>query len=267
MQVIQSPIRQPSPLRPCNNKENCSASRTHVRPLRVVHTEHLPDQFLSEALVPQEQGWLKFDLLLEQFKNQELFLKIKNLQSRNTFLISWIKNTSWLLRPLSWIFLMQSYWTPRKSRTRMIFKIKKPFLDFLNQDPIKKPFLDILNQEPTKNLSKNNSWRSRTNKEPFFASSWTWNHQIKNLESRNPFLDFIFFLESSWCNLIEHQENQVQRSRFIHERIYLDFLIPFLNNSRTNQETPKSREPFSLFGNQEILSWFLGLVKPFHHDQ
>ena len=116
-QVIQSPIRQPSPLRPCNNKENCSASRTRVRPLRVVHTEHLPDQFLSEALVPREQGWLKFDLLLEQFKNQELFLKIKNLQSRNTFLISWIKNTSWLLHPLPWIFLMQSYWTPRKPRT------------------------------------------------------------------------------------------------------------------------------------------------------
>ena len=81
------------------------ASRTRVRPLRVVHTEHLLDQNLLEVLVSRDQGWLNFDPLLEQFKNQELFLKIKNLQSRNTFLISWIKNTSWLIR-----FFLESFW-------------------------------------------------------------------------------------------------------------------------------------------------------------
>ena len=35
----------------------CSGSRTSVRPLRVVHIEHFPDQYPSEVLAPREQWW------------------------------------------------------------------------------------------------------------------------------------------------------------------------------------------------------------------
>ena len=77
------------------------------------------------------------------------------------------------------------------------------------------------------------------------------------LNQETPFLISSSSLDFIDTILLNIKETKIKDQDPCIKEPFLDFLIPFLNNSRTYQETPKSRELFSLFGNQETLSWFL----------
>ena len=96
---------------------------------------------------------------------------------------------------------------------------------------------------------KNSSW---FNKEQFFLITTYPNQEPISwfLKSRTLLDSFFLFLEFSWCNLIEHQEQTRTKTRFKNQEPFLDFLNHNL-----------SRNCFLDFLNQEPIkkpfSWFL----------
>ena len=194
-------------------------------------------------LVDQEPSIKKHFL---DFLNQEHFLITPSsfLNLLDAILLNTMKNKNigWDSKPRN-LFLIS--WIKIQSRN--------PFLtSWIKNLPRTSPRTILEDQECIKNLSLS------------LLESGTIKSRILNQET--PFLISSSSLDFLDTILLNIKETKIKDQDPCIKNLFLNFLIPFLNNSRTNQETPKSRELFSLFGNQETLSWFHDLVKLFHHD-